>query len=70
MLYFNNNAQISFSRYYDFNRDNEGGWKIIQAKDKYIVACGNLCDSNTVFCSGLLCFDKDWNLECKKTLDS
>ncbi|MCI1267729.1 MAG: T9SS type A sorting domain-containing protein [Saprospiraceae bacterium] len=70
MLYFNINAQISFSRFYDFNRDNEGGWKIIQAKDKYIVVCGNLCDSNTVFCSGLLCFDKDWNLEWKKTLDS
>lgn len=70
MLYFNADAQISFSRFYDFNRDNEGGWKIIQAKDKYIVACGNLCDSNTVFCSGLLCFDKDWNLEWKKTLDS
>ncbi len=70
IFHSNNIGQVPFSRFYDFNNDNEQGWKIIQAKDKYIVACGNLCDSNTVFCSGLLCFDKDWNLEWKKTLDS
>lgn len=71
LIFYNEiNSQPGKSLFYDFNHDNDGGWKMIKAKDNYYVLCGNYCHQNTIPCSGILAFDHEWNLLWKKELDS
>lgn len=66
----NINGQNYFSRYYDFEGDNDIAWNIAQMGERLVVFSANFCHNNKVSCTGLLCFDKNFNLLWKMQLDS
>lgn len=70
LLTYKLNSQQYFSRYFDFEGDNDIAWNIIQVGNRFVVFSANYCHQNTVSCTGLLCFDKNLNLIWRIQLDS